>query len=51
MKRKYKYFVCYLYNNNKVKPLHIMLSKTSAYLKSYDGQTKYMHFLIEDDDL
>ena len=28
-----------------------MLPKTSAYVKSYDGQTKRMYFLIEDDDL
>ena len=28
-----------------------MLPKTSAYVKSYDGQTKWMYFLIEDDDL
>ena len=28
-----------------------MLSKTSAYVKSYDQQTKWMYFLIEDDDL
>ena len=28
-----------------------MLSKTSAYIKSYDGQTKQMYFLNEDDDL
>ena len=46
-----KYFVGYLYNDNKVKLLHIMLPKTSAYVKSYDGQTKWMYFLIEDDDL
>ena len=41
----------YLYNDNKVTPLHIMLPKTSAYIKSYDEQTKQMHFLIEDDEL
>ena len=29
----------------------MMLPKTSAYVKRYDGQTKWMHFLIEDDDL
>ena len=46
-----KYFIGYLYNDNKVKPLHIMLPKTSVYIKSYDGQTKWMYFLIEDDDL
>ena len=28
-----------------------MLSKTSAYVKGYDGQTKWMYFLIEDNDL
>ena len=32
-------------------PLNIMLSKTSAYVKSYDGQTKCMYFLVEDDEL
>ena len=30
---------------------HIILPKTSVYVKSYDGQTKWMYFLIEDDDL
>ena len=28
-----------------------MLPKTSTYVKSYDGQTKWMYFLIEVDDL
>ena len=28
-----------------------MLPKTSAYVKSYDGVTEWMYFLIEDDDL
>ena len=28
-----------------------MLPETSAYAKSYDGQTKQMYFLIEDDEL
>ena len=28
-----------------------MLPKTSVYVKGYDGQTKCMYFLIEDDDL
>ena len=27
-----------------------MLLKTSAYVKTYDEQTKWMYFLIEDDD-
>ena len=49
--KNFKYFIGYLYDNHKVKPLYIMLPKTSAYLKSYDGQTKWMYYLIEDDDL
>ena len=45
------YFFGYLDNDFKVKPLHLKLPKTSTYTKSYDGQTKWMYFLIEDDDL
>ena len=40
-----------MYNDHKVKPLHIMLPKTSAYVKSHDGQTKWVYFLIEGDGL
>ena len=28
-----------------------MFPKTSTYVKSYDGQTTWINFLIEDDDL
>ena len=49
--KNYKYFIGYLYNDRKVKPLHIMLPKTSTYVKSCDGQRKWMYFLTEDDDL
>ena len=49
--KNYKYFIGSFYNDNKVKPLHIMLPKRSTYVKSYDEQTKWMYFLIEDDDL
>ena len=28
-----------------------MLPKTSTYVKSYDGQTRQMYFLIKDDEL
>ena len=49
--RNYKYFIGYLYNNPKLKRLHIMLPKTNAYVKSYDRQTKWMYFFIEDGDL
>ena len=50
-KRNYKYFIGYLHNANKVEALNIMLPKTNAYVKSYDEHTKWMYFLIEDDDL
>ena len=49
--KSYKYFIGYLYNDHKVKLLHIVLPKTSAYVKRCDGQTKWMHVLIEDGDL
>ena len=49
--KNYKYYIGYLYNDHKVKPLRIMLPETRAYVKSYDGQTKWMYFLIEDYDL
>ena len=35
----------------KIKPLFLMLPKTSAYVKGYDGETKWMYFSIEDGDL
>ena len=31
-----------------MKPLHVMLPKARAYVKSYNGQTQWMYFLIED---
>ena len=40
--KKYKYFIGYSYDNYKVKELHIVLRKTSAYVKISDGQTKWM---------
>ena len=40
-----------MYDEYKIKPLHIRLQKTSAYVKSHDGQSKGMYLLIEDVDL
>ena len=40
-----------MYNDHKVQPLHIMLPKTSAFVKGYEGQTKWTYFLFEDDEL
>ena len=45
----YNYFIGYLCDDYKIKPLHIMLPKTSAYVKRYDGKTKWMHFFIDED--
>ena len=48
--KNYKDFIGCLYDNHKVKPLHIIFPKTTSYVKPYDGQTKWMCFLIENDD-
>ena len=45
-----KTIISYLYNGNRAKPLHIMLPKTSAYVKSHDEQTKWIYFLIQNVD-
>ena len=49
--KNFKSFICYLHNDNKINPFHIMIPKTSAYVKYYDGQTKWMYSSIEDHDL
>ena len=48
--KSYKCFIGYLYDNYKIKPLHMMLPKIEAYVKCYDCPTKWMYFLIEDDN-
>ena len=49
-KKNYTYFLGYLYDDYKIKSLHVMLAKTSTYVKNYAGQTKLMYFLNEDDN-
>ena len=39
-KKNYKSIIGYLYDDYKVKQLHILLMNTSTYVKSYDGQTR-----------
>ena len=46
-----KYFIGYKDDDHKIKPLRIMLWKRSAYVKRYVGETKWMYFLIKDDEL
>ena len=50
-KKNYKYFIGYKGDDPKIKPLRIVLLKTSAYVKSYAGKTKWIYFFIEDDEL
>ena len=45
------YLIGYLYDDYKVKLLHIILRKQSACVKGYDEQTKWMYSQIEDDEL
>ena len=47
----YKCFIVYLNDDLKISPLHIIYLIKSAYIKSYDGETKWMYFLIEDGEL
>ena len=46
-----KNFIGYKDDDHKIKLLCIMLPKTSAYVKSYDGEAKWMYFFIEVDEL
>ena len=39
------------HDDYKIKPLHLMLPKTSTYLKSYDRETRRMNFFIKDASL
>ena len=41
----------YLYEDNKIMPLHMMLPKRGTYVKRSDGQTIYMYILLEDEGL
>ena len=46
-----EFFVGYLYDDYTVNPLHIMLWKTTAYVKSCDCLTKWIYFLIKNGNL
>ena len=39
-KKNYKQFIGHLCDDYKMKPLHIILPKSSKYVKGYDGKTK-----------
>ena len=40
---------CMMIINFEIRPLYTMLSKTRANVKIYDGQAKWMYFLIKSD--
>ena len=50
LEKNYKYFIDY-FDDYKSKPLDMMLPKTGAYVNFCDGETKWMYFFIEDDEL
>ena len=47
----YKHFIGYTDDGYKIKPFSEILPKISAHTKSYDSETRWMYFLIEDDKL
>ena len=49
--KNYIYFIAYIDDYCRVKPLSIVLPKTSACIKRNDGGTTWRYFLIEDGDL
>ena len=49
-KKNYKYFIGCIDDDCKIKPFSIILPKTGTYVKRYDDETKWMYFLIEDDE-
>ena len=49
VKKHFKHFIGYK-ENRKVRPLSIILPKMVAYRSDFD-ETKYMPFLIKDDEL
>ena len=51
MKKTINTFLVTCIHDFKIEPSHILLPKTRAYVKCYDGQIKVMHCLIEDDEL
>ena len=49
----HKYFVGYVHDDNnwKIREFYIMPPNMSAYVKSFNGESKWIHFLIENDEL
>ena len=45
--KNYKYLIGYMYDDYKIKSLHIVLLKTSAYVKSCDSKTTWLIFQLK----
>ena len=46
VKKNYENFIKYIDDDYKIKLFSVIFLKTSAYVKHYDGETKWMCFLI-----
>ena len=49
--KSYKELICFKDDDYKIKSLRIMPPKTRNYIKRYDDESKWMSFLIKNDDL
>ena len=49
--KNYKNFISYIDNDYEIKKISMILPKMDTYIKSYDCETKWMYFFIEDDEL
>ena len=47
----YKFLIGHLCDYCKAKPLHVIHPKRNTYVTNYDGQSKWMYLLIENDEL
>ena len=47
----FKYFVCYLHDDDVIRPLCIILPQMSGYIKYFDNGSKNMSFKIEDESV
>ena len=46
-KKNYKYLIGYWDDDHRIKQLYTILPKTITYIKSYDGETKRIYFLLK----
>ena len=50
--KNYQCFIGYKYDDDyKIKPLRIMFPQAKDYVESYDGEIKWLYFLLEDNEL